>query len=53
MSKAGDVYENSVIGPGAARNAGGSDSWTVAVRDNGAPSTVTVEALCVDFPPLR
>jgi hypothetical protein len=31
----------------------GSGSWTVTVRDNGAPSTVTVEAVCADFPPLR
>lgn len=48
---AGEVGAKSM--PGAARNAGGSGSWTVTVRDNGAPSTVTVEALCVDFPPLR
>jgi hypothetical protein len=48
---AGEVGAESM--PGAARNAGGSGSWTVTVRDNGAPSTVTVEALCVDFPPLR
>lgn len=31
----------------------GSRSWTVTVRDNGAPSTVAVEAVCADFPPLR
>ena len=31
----------------------GSGSWTVTVRDNGAPSTVTVEAVCADLPPLR
>lgn len=31
----------------------GSSSWTVTVSDNGAPSTVSVEAVCADFPPLR
>lgn len=31
----------------------GSGGWSVTVRDNGAPSTVTVEAVCADFPPVR
>jgi len=31
----------------------GSGSWTVTVRDNGDPSTVTVEAVCADLPPLH
>lgn len=32
---------------------GNLGSWDVSVQDNGSPSNVFVEAVCVDFPPLR
>jgi hypothetical protein len=31
----------------------GTNSWLVRIRDNGAPTTSTVVANCLDFPPLR
>jgi len=31
----------------------GAAAWLVRIRDNGAPTTSTVVANCLDFPPLR
>ena len=52
-SKDSDRRDDRVDRSEALVSAPGDEGWIVEAVDNGTPSTISAQAICADFPPLR